>query len=82
MRPLGISWKTNLTGIAAIVAAVSHALTGLANGTPVDWSVVITGISTGIGLMFARDNKVTSEQVGVTPTANPQGVIALNPPKS
>lgn len=61
------SWKTTLAGIGAILAAIGPALKAVFDGDPStnpDWAVVATAVTAGIGLIFARDNKVTSEQAG------------------
>ena len=58
------SWKTTVTGVCAIVVAVAGAVSALVAGHPVDWTAVIAAVSAGIGLVAARDNKVTSEDVG------------------
>lgn len=64
MNILGPSWKTTAAGLAAVLSALAHIADGIANGKPIDWTVSIAGITSGIGLLFARDNKVTSEQAG------------------
>lgn len=64
MNPLGASWKTTLSGLAAVLAALAHVADGIANGRPIDWTVTIAGLTSGIGLIFARDNKVSSEAAG------------------
>lgn len=58
------SHRTTLAGIAAICTAAAAVLTGLAEGTAVDWTSVMAAVISGIGLIFARDNMVTSEQAG------------------
>lgn len=61
------SWKTTTTGIAASVSAVASAVQLLTDGNPVtnpDWTAVIAALSAGLGLIFARDNKVSSEEAG------------------
>lgn len=58
------SWRTTTAGIAAIVTALAAVATSIANGTPVDYAAAIAAIIPGIGLIAARDNKVTSEQAG------------------
>ena len=58
------SWKTTTLGVLAIVSAAIGAVTALINGTPVDWTTVVASIMAGVGLLAARDNKVTSEQAG------------------
>lgn len=53
-------------GAGGIVAVVIAAINALADGNPAtnpDWTSVIASISACVGLLFARDNKVTSEQV-------------------
>lgn len=54
------SWKTNLAGIVAIVSAcLSHFFPEYSEV----WKTLI-GAATGLGLLSARDNGVTSEQAG------------------
>lgn len=59
------SWKTTVAGIGAILAALGPALSATFDGNPqtnADWSAVIAAIVAGVGLIFARDNNVTSEE--------------------
>lgn len=65
------SWKTTLAGISALLSVAVHVIGALVNGTAIDTAVVVTGISTGIGLLFARDNNKTSEAVGAVTTPKP-----------
>lgn len=61
------SWKTTTAGIATIIASAAAALSALLDNDPAtipNWTAVIATATTGFGLLFARDNKVTSEQVG------------------
>ena len=61
------SWKTTLAGIAAIVAAIATAVTAQSDNDPAtlpDWTMVIAMITAGVGLVLARDNDKSSEQVG------------------
>lgn len=61
------SWKTTTAGIGAILVAVGSALTAMFDNDPVtlpDWGAVVAAVIAGIGLITARDNNVTSEQVG------------------
>jgi hypothetical protein len=61
------SWKTTVAGIAAIVASVAAAIVAEFDGDPAttaEWGVVITAFIAGIGLLFARDNAVSSEEAG------------------
>lgn len=67
MNILGPSWKTTVAGLATILSALAHVADSLAKGTPVDWTIVTAAITSGAGLIAARDKKVSSEQEGVTP---------------
>lgn len=61
------SWKTSAAGIAAIVVAVASCVQAQFDGDPLtvpNWEVAIAAILSGLGLLFARDNGVTSEQAG------------------
>lgn len=69
MGALLANWKTTLAGLAAVVAA-------FASDAVCDWIGItdpssreavrlkIVAVIGGIGLMFARDSNVTSEQSG------------------
>lgn len=60
------SWKTTGSGIAAIIAAVASAAQLLLdnnNLTNPDWSATIAAVTAGFGLIFARDNDKSSEDV-------------------
>jgi len=62
------SWKTTVFGVCAILTAVAGAVSLLADGdsaTNPDWTAVCAAVAAGIGLIAARDNKVSSEDVGV-----------------
>jgi hypothetical protein len=62
------SWKTTTTGILAIVVALAAALKSELDGDPVtvaDWGAVAAAVMAGIGLIFARDAKVSSQQEGI-----------------
>lgn len=61
------SWKTTVTGIAAVLTAIGSALTALFDNDPnttLDVAVTASAIMAGIGLIFARDNNVSSEDAG------------------
>lgn len=65
------SWKTTSAGIASIVggfATLWFRRAALDEGT---FSVAVTAILGGIGLIFARDNDVTSEDSGAKSRKNP-----------
>ena len=59
------SWRTTTTGILTIVVAVaSGVLTWLKTGVFPDLTPIVTAVTAGIGLLSARDDKVSSEQAG------------------
>lgn len=61
------SWRTTAAGIGAILVAVGSAVSAMFDNDPAtipDWGACIAAIIAGIGLIMARDNKVSSEQAG------------------
>jgi hypothetical protein len=61
------SWRTSTSGILAIVVAVGTAVQLLIDGNPAtnpDWGTVGAAVLAGVGLLTARDNKVSSESAG------------------
>lgn len=69
MNPISkASWRTTVTGILAIVVAVAGALKAELDGDPAtyaDWGAVAAAVMAGIGLVLARDAKVSSQQEGI-----------------
>ena len=62
------SWKTTVMGVCAILTAVAGAVKLLVDNDPAtnpDWTAVCAAVAAGIGLIAARDNGVSSEDVGV-----------------
>ena len=61
------NWKTTGAGVAAILVAVSAALTALTDGdsaTNIDFAMLISSVIAGVGLICARDGDKTSEAIG------------------
>lgn len=61
------SYRTTITGVIAILSGLAAIGTALVQQDGPDMQAVgagIAGVVTGIGLLCARDNKVTSEQAG------------------
>jgi len=58
---MGKSWKTSLGGFGAILSVIAKALIEFSAGgiASVDFSVLIAGMSGGIGLLSAKDSDVT-----------------------
>ena len=62
------SWQTSASAIIAAVIIVLTAGQALLDGNPEtspNWNLVVTEIVLAIGLLRARDNNKTSEDVGV-----------------
>lgn len=62
------SWKTTGLGVAMILGSVAFAATALLDNDPttvVDFKILYASIMAGFGLIAARDNNKTSEDVGV-----------------
>lgn len=61
------SYRTTILGVIAIGTAVLNAASAIFDGDPAtvfDLDLTISAITAGLGLIFARDNKVTSEEAG------------------
>lgn len=60
------SWKTTLLGVLALLGAVAAAGTAVFDADPNTVPNVneLLAAFTGLGLMYARDNNVSSEQAG------------------
>lgn len=61
------SWKTTAAGIGAVLVAVGSALNASFDADPAtvaDWGAVVAAVIAGVGLLFARDNNVSSEAAG------------------
>jgi hypothetical protein len=61
------NWKTTGAGVAAILVALSAALTALSDNDPatnIDFALLVSSVIAGVGLIFARDGDKTSEAIG------------------
>ena len=58
------SWKTTTAGIGAILGSLSLIAKSIHDGDYSQFGVAITGIMSGVGLLLARDNDKSSENVG------------------
>jgi len=63
------SWKTTATGIMAILTALIAVGQALVAGHQPDYTTALPSVMAGFGLIFARDNNVTSAQAGAEPAA-------------
>jgi hypothetical protein len=65
-----MSWKTTIMGIVAVLSGLGmfgKIISDFAAGRPVGFeevSIAVATIGTGLGLIAARDNDVTSEDAG------------------
>lgn len=62
------SWRTTVAGIGAILVAAGSAIGAHFDNDPLtvaDWGSVVAAIVAGIGLIMARDAKVSSQQEGI-----------------
>lgn len=60
------NWKTTGAGIAAILVAVSAALTALTDNneaTTIDYASLLAAVIAGVGLLCARDGDKSSLQL-------------------
>jgi len=64
------SWRTSALGIAAILTAIAGAVRAMFDNDPttvVSYEQTAAAIAAGWALLFARDNKVTSEEARAKP---------------
>lgn len=62
------SWRTSTAGWTAVGTAIANALLRLFDNNPAtnpDWWALISLVLLGFGLIKARDNEVSSEDVGI-----------------
>lgn len=64
-----MSWKTTLCGILGVIAAaITLVVQPLLDGDPStvpQWGAFVTAATAALGLVFARDNDRSSEDVGI-----------------
>lgn len=61
------SWKTTAAGVLTALIPVLNAVQAFIDGDPAtvpDWGLAIAALTAGLGLIFARDNNVSSEEAG------------------
>lgn len=61
------SWRTSLAGALSALGILLPAIAAAIDGNPAtdpNWGMVIPAVIGSIGLLFARDNKVSSEAAG------------------
>lgn len=60
------SWKTTLAGVGTILATIGNAIHDFMVGGlgGINFAVLASGLTAGVGLIAARDNNVTSVQAG------------------
>jgi hypothetical protein len=61
------SWQTTVAGLGTILTTAGSALNLLFDGDPntnPDWNIVLPLLMSGVIGLVARDNGVSSEQVG------------------
>jgi hypothetical protein len=65
------SWRTTVLGVVLIVEALTGQVKNVVDDDPntkFNMQAVVTAVLAGWGLLHARDNKVTSEEVGAKPS--------------
>ncbi len=61
------SYKTTTAALSALAIAAVSAIKAVLDGDPTtnpDWPLIFTAAASAIGLMFARDDDKSSEDVG------------------
>jgi hypothetical protein len=59
---LGASWKTTLAGISTILVGIGNAVAEFSQGGfgAINWTVLFAAITTGVGLIAAKDAGVSN----------------------
>jgi len=61
------SWRTTTAGVLGALGLILPAIAAAIDGDPAtdpNWGVVVPSAIAALGLLFARDNKVSSENAG------------------
>lgn len=58
------SWKTSAAGVGALLVALGQVIAAIANGNMNEAAAALPALIAGLGLLFARDNDKSSEDVG------------------
>lgn len=76
------NWKTTSAGILALVTALTRLGFAVKQGGLTEEAITTSAIAilSGIGLLFARDYNVSSEQSGVK--VDPTVTVNTEPPKT
>ena len=62
------SWRTTVFGAGGLLALLTTALQAIFDGNPAtnpDWVTLVAAALPAIGLLFARDHSVSSEDAGI-----------------
>lgn len=62
------SWRTSIFGAGGLLTIIVNTVSMLMDGNPAtnpDWSIVFAAAMPALGLLFARDEQVTSKEVGL-----------------
>lgn len=78
------SWRTTASGIGAALAAVAGIISLIANSEAgPDWNALgpliaalVASVANAIGNITARDNGVSSQDVGIRPAPKPAPLVA------
>lgn len=61
------SWRTTLAGVLTLIGVLATQAGAYFDDDPttaIDWKIVAPALTAAAGLLFSRDNNVTSEQAG------------------
>lgn len=64
---LGASWRTTIAGISTILIGIGNALAEFKSGGfgGINWTVLFAAITTGVGLIVAKDGGVSNSPAPV-----------------